>query len=105
MSKDTTVINLHCGKPKCNDRIGLEVHTEHAYGLTGGHLGAGLELAATHLGWRRDVTPLGPLAPGAVANQICCPKHAAGLVCARCGCPVPGVCGCMGGPHFDAVQP
>lgn len=103
MSKSTTFRNLHCGHPRCNDRIGLEIVTEHdSHGQTGGHLDAALELAAARIGWRRDVTPLGPLAPGATANVICCPRHAAELECARCR---NFDCSCMGGPRFEAMQP
>lgn len=107
MSKVVQTVNLHCSAPKCEDCLQLTMTSTHAYGLEGGHVTAALELAGAQLGWRRDITPIGPLYRDRgdlqQTHRVLCPKHAARLVCARCGAPTHG-CSCMGGPRFDARE-
>lgn len=108
--RSTRFYSLYCGTPKCEDRIALELTSQHdSHGQTGGHIDHALRQAAAYIGWRLDITPLGPLAPGAVANQVCCPRHADGLICARCQSPTAedgsGGCSCEGGPRYEAVRP
>lgn len=106
MGKTGQLVNLHCSSPKCEDCISLSsTSTQHSSLDSHGTLAVALEAAATLLGWRRDITPIGPLYRDRddlrPTSPIYCPKHAAKLVCARCG---ERECFCMGGPRFDARQ-